>query len=310
MAIAVISDTHFGLPESTLSDPSKVDLLIQEIWHLSGGCDELILLGDIFDFWRARPERAVREARYFLKRIAEMGIGVRYVVGNHDHHLVVLKQEDDFMERAARGDLYPVYIPALCWSQTIDGLEMEMFYPTYQTTISNRAFLFTHGHHLDGVQVLSVRLMEKIRRLSGEELLPADLEMMMTYAYENIYRSAYIGEMVDLEDHLWRISSLLSWFKAGFLMSYRFTPVERQYGSILRFLSDRGLGWVDCFIYGDTHRAGIHQERGGPLAVNAGGLTAGSSSQGFPDTYLIIDEAGLAVRRMGSERPLLLCELL
>ena len=61
-------------------------------------------------------------------------------------------------------------------------------------------FLFTHGHHLDGIQTFTMQLVEKLRRLSGEEFLPADLEMMMTYAYESIYRSAYIGEMVSFEE--------------------------------------------------------------------------------------------------------------
>jgi len=60
-----------------------------------------------------------------------------------------------------------------------------------------------------------MQVMGGLRRLSGEELLPADLEMMMTYAYESIYRSAYIGEMVNLENCLWNFSGLLQWIMAG-----------------------------------------------------------------------------------------------
>ena len=62
MSAVIISDTHFGLDSSTLSDPSKVDRLMKEISVYGGGCDQVILLGDIFDFWRVRPENALRES--------------------------------------------------------------------------------------------------------------------------------------------------------------------------------------------------------------------------------------------------------
>jgi len=55
MASVIISDTHFGLGSSTLSDPAKVDQLMREISEFGNGCDEVVLLGDIFDFWRVRP---------------------------------------------------------------------------------------------------------------------------------------------------------------------------------------------------------------------------------------------------------------
>jgi len=313
MASVVISDTHFGLCSSTLNDPGKVDQLMQEISEWGNACDEVVLLGDIFDFWRVRPEKAVRDARYFLKRLADMDLKIRYVVGNHDHHLVVQNQEDEFMERVARGDLYPVYVPSLRWSQTINGLNIEMLYPTYQTRCCHRTVLFTHGHHLDGIQAFSMQVVEKLRRLSGEELLPADLEMMMTYVYESIYRSACIGEMVNFEDRIWKVSGLLQWFKAGIFRGQRFLPVKKQYESILKFLRDQNLGKVDCFVYGDTHRAGIYQRRGGPLAVNAGSFTReqekGSCLE-TPDTYLILNEEGLVLRQLGRTEPLYLCELL
>jgi UDP-2,3-diacylglucosamine pyrophosphatase LpxH len=313
MASVVISDTHFGLCSSTLNDPRKVDQLMQEISDWENVCDEVVLLGDIFDFWRVRPEKAVRDARYFLKSLSDMDLKIRYVVGNHDHHLVVQNQEGEFMERVARGDLYPVYVPSICWGQTINGLNIEMLYPTYQANFGHRTVLFAHGHHLGGIQAFSMQVVEKLRRLSGEELLPADLEMMMTYVYESIYRSAYIGEMVNFEDRIWKVSGLLQWFKAGIFRAQRFKPVERQYESILKFLRDQNLGKVDCFVYGDTHRAGIYQGMGGPLAVNAGSFThdqGKGSCLETPDTYLIITEEGLVMRQLGRTKPLYLCELL
>lgn len=313
MASLIISDTHFGLDSSTLRSQAKVDQLMREISEFASGCDEVVLLGDIFDFWRVRPENAVKGSIPLLKRLSQESLLIRYVVGNHDHHLVVQKQEAEFMERAARGDLYPVYIPSLRWRRTFCGLDMEMHYPSYQARCCHRAILFTHGHHLDGIQNITLQLVETLRKLSGEEFLPADLEMMMTYAYEGIYRSACIGEMVTFENSIWRASSLLQRFNAGVFSNQRRACVDGQYEAILKFIRERSLGKIDCFIYGDTHRAGIFQRKGGPLAVNAGCFTRepkNGSCLETPDTYLLLDEGGLAIRELGRKKPLFLCELL
>ncbi len=313
MSAVIISDTHFGLDSSTLSDPSKVDRLMKEISVYGGGCDQVILLGDIFDFWRVRPENALRESVPLLKRLGEEDLKIHYVVGNHDHHLVVQKQESDFMERTARGDLFPVYSPSLRWRQTINGLNIDMLYPTYRIRCCHRTVLFTHGHHLAGIHIFTMQMMERIRRLYGEELLPADLEMMMAYAYESIYRSSYIGEMVSFEERIWKASSLLQRITTGVFHDHHLASVEAQYEAIEGFIRDRNLGEIDCFIYGDTHRAGIFQRMGGPLAVNAGSFTRipGKGSRiETPDTYIILDEDGLALRQLGKAEPLFLCELL
>ena len=315
MASLIISDTHFGLDSSTLKSPAKVDQLMREIWEFEGGCDEVVLLGDIFDFWRVPPENAVRSSISLLKRLFQERLKIRYVVGNHDHHLVVQKQEAEFMERASRGDLFPIYYPSLRWRRTFCGLDIDMFYPAYRARCCQRTFLFTHGHHLDGIQNFTLQMVEKLRRLSGEESLPADLEMMMTYAYEGIYRSACIGEMVSFENSIWKASSLLQRFNAGVFSNQhqRHASVEGQYEAILKFIRERGLGKIDCFIYGDTHRAGIYQKKGGPLAVNTGCFireSENSSGLETPDTYMFMDEKGLAIRQLGRKRPLFLCELL
>jgi predicted phosphodiesterase len=313
MASLIISDTHFGLDSSTLNKPAKVDQLMREISEFEGGCDEVVLLGDIFDFWRVRPENAVRASIPFLKRLSQDNLKIRYVVGNHDHHLVVQKQEAEFMERAARGDLYPIYVPTLRWRLTFCDLDIEMLYPTYQARCGHRTFLFTHGHHLDGIQTFTLQLVEKLRRLSGEEFLPADLEMMMTYTYESIYRSACIEEVVFFEDSIWKASSLLQRFAVGIFSHQRSASVEGQYEAILKFIRDQNLGKIDCFIYGDTHRVGIFQRKGGPLAVNIGSFTrvqGNGSSLETNDTYLIMDEGGMTIRQLGRKKPLFLCELL
>ncbi|HNX09048.1 MAG TPA: metallophosphoesterase family protein [Methanothrix sp.] len=314
MASLIISDTHFGLDSSTLKNPKKVEQLMQEILEYHGDCDEVILLGDIFDLWRVRPEAAMSDSISFLKTLSGMDIPVRYVVGNHDHHLVVQKQDAELMERAARGDFEPVYIPTLRWHRRFAGIDVDMLYPTYRARCRRKTFLFTHGHHLDGIQTFTLQMVEALRRLSGIEPLPSDEEMMMTYAYESIYRSACIGEVVSFENSLWKASSLILRLNPSlYSHQQRSISVERQYGEIERFIRERELGKIDCFIYGDTHRTGIYQRRGGPLAVNTGCFIRDhddTSHLETPDTYLLLDDGDLTIRQLGRKTPLYLCELL
>jgi predicted phosphodiesterase len=303
-----LSDTHFGLNSSTLADKDKVDLLAWEIREYGHGCERVVLLGDIFDFWRARPEKAIRDSKYFFSKLIEMEMKASYVVGNHDHHLTIMYQESEFLERIARGDVYSVYSPNLKWSRTINGLSLDMRYPTCTVRCLNRSFLLTHGHHLDGVQAFTLQLVEKLRKLSGEELSPADLEMMMAYAYESIYRSSYIGEMAELEEKIWRVSSRFSKAKDEALKPFRPTPIESHYDSILKFIKGQHVGRVDCFIYGDTHKAGAYSREGGPLVVNIGSFTGENRSHGHRDvhdTYLVLSDDGLELRQLGRQNPLI-----
>jgi predicted phosphodiesterase len=304
-SILVLSDTHFGLGSSTLTNHKQVDCLIWEVWRYGKGCGEIVLLGDIFDLWQARPERAFRDSRYLFERLSDLDVKISYVVGNHDHHFAVMSQEMDFLGRVARGDIYSVYTPNLNWSQTLDGLNVDMYYPIYKASSSLHSYLFTHGHHLKGVQAFSIQLIEQLRKLSGEEISPADLEMMMAYAYEGMYRSSYIGEMVDFEQKLWKVSCIFNRMNNGIHRKY--PSVERQYDAILEFLRDQRVGKVDCFVYGDTHKAGIYRRDGGPMAVNAGSLTSerrNGSTEELPDTYIVIDDDCVTVRQLGREEPL------
>ncbi|MFB3765290.1 MAG: UDP-2,3-diacylglucosamine diphosphatase [Methanotrichaceae archaeon] len=298
----VISDTHFGLDSATLANSKKVDSLLSDMWRYGKGCDQIILLGDIFDFWKSTPEKAIRDSAYFFKRLSELDVQISYIVGNHDHHMAVMSQESEFLERIARGDAYPVYIPSMRWRQVINGLRITTFYPVYTISLFGRRILFTHGHHLNFMGDLYLRL-EKLRLLSGKEISPADMETMITCAYEGIYRSSYIGEIASLEERIWSASSALHRFKTDIFK--RSMPTDAQYDAIARFIKERQFGNVDLFIYGDTHRPGVSQ-RNGLVVVNTGSFMHdgnGSSGKCITDTYLVMDEDGFALRQLGKQKP-------
>jgi len=273
------------------------------MWRYGKGCDQIILLGDIFDFWKSSPEKAIRDSAYFFKKLSELEVRISYIVGNHDHHLAVMSQESEFLERIARGDAYPVYFPCMRWRQVINGLRINTFYPVYTANLSGRRVLFTHGHHLNVMGALYFQL-EKLRRLSGTEISPSDMETIITYAYEGIYRSSYIGEIARLEERIWSASSALHRFKTGIFK--KSLPTEAQYDAITRFIRERQLGSVDFFIYGDTHMPGVYR-RNGLIVVNTGSFLhdgAGLSEKGITDTYLVMDEDGFALRQLGRQEPI------
>src|SRR5437763_10315841 len=92
----VISDTHFGAwtGEDILSQPDTLALLEP---HLD--VDEVIFLGDMFDFLFASLRDAFRAADGLFDLLRERMQGKRFVflAGNHDHHLI-RREEEELLE--------------------------------------------------------------------------------------------------------------------------------------------------------------------------------------------------------------------
>jgi len=80
----VVSDVHLG---TELSDR---DRFIDFIDNLENDVDHLVLLGDIFDFWRRDPVGVLLENINVIQKLLslEPTINVSYVLGNHDFHLI------------------------------------------------------------------------------------------------------------------------------------------------------------------------------------------------------------------------------
>ena len=93
MRIAIISDTHFGDPMSTLVD-SQGELRpgpkYEDFKNAAGkDNDYLILLGDVLDFSIAKYQDAYKTAKFFFLQIQEDKIAreIIFVPGNHDSDL-------------------------------------------------------------------------------------------------------------------------------------------------------------------------------------------------------------------------------
>jgi len=78
----IMSDCHFGYERfNRLEFERFLDRLQRE-----GDVTRLVLLGDVFDLWRADPVNSISFAYGYLERLQKLGVETHYVVGNHDYH--------------------------------------------------------------------------------------------------------------------------------------------------------------------------------------------------------------------------------
>lgn len=152
MRALVISDTHFGAwtGEDLLRKEENLELLAP---HLD--VDELIMLGDLFDFLFASLPEGFEAAGGLLALLREKLQGKRlvFVAGNHDHHLVARRSESllelqlatgkpaERLEHAIREtDAFSRFL-----EQRLEGVELDYRYPVY----TFGGVLCAHGHYLD-----------------------------------------------------------------------------------------------------------------------------------------------------------------
>ncbi len=84
--IYFISDVHLGFYKRD-KDYVREDLLLRFLDTISGDCEKLFILGDLFDYWFEYKHVV---PRYFyqtltaLKNMRLKGIDIEYLMGNHD----------------------------------------------------------------------------------------------------------------------------------------------------------------------------------------------------------------------------------
>ena len=157
MRALVISDTHFGA--WTGRDLLREEFFLERLAPQLEGIDELIFLGDLFDFLFGSVGEAVDASDGLLRLIAESMAGKRlvFLAGNHDHHLVHRDSENRLEAQLAAGRSPlvtgepadsaapgPGYFRSFL-ARRLPGVEVEIAYPTY----SFAGVLCTHGHYLD-----------------------------------------------------------------------------------------------------------------------------------------------------------------
>jgi UDP-2,3-diacylglucosamine pyrophosphatase LpxH len=216
----VISDTHFGA--WTGRDLLREEFFLERLAPQLEGIDELIFLGDLFDFLFGSVADAVESADGLLALIAANMKGKRlvFLAGNHDHHLVHRDAENRLEAVLAGGgepheDGTPPSAPTgpaffqSFLERRLPGIEVEIAYPTY----SFAGVLCTHGHYLDpharlagsrGSQLLTRTLWAIASGGPEEPKQIEDYESIITLLTEWLYIAAQMPHGTHAQQNVFR----------------------------------------------------------------------------------------------------------
>ena len=84
--IVAISDVHIGAPNGNIG--AFVAFLNDVLMRRdTDNITDLVLCGDILDFWRCDVTDMILESEHIINRLiylADRGIDIHYIAGNHD----------------------------------------------------------------------------------------------------------------------------------------------------------------------------------------------------------------------------------
>jgi predicted phosphodiesterase len=324
--IVVVSDCHFGSRTSTLTLSDVAVSFLQELRGL-GEIGEVILLGDLFDFWSATPDTAFLAAESFLNEISRIGARIVYVIGNHDHHAFISCLEDRFLQDAARGNIMPmdythesIFERGFLKGLVSSGTVYQVQYPRYWKTIQGKAFLFTHGHHLDPIGLPNLESVPRrfLRRIESKPIFlwdfrrAEDFEKELADSYEAAYRKAVMGEFITSEKGLRKFVGGAVNICSHMGLTHGPVPVQNEYQRILRLVESLNKK-VSCFVYGHTHIPGAYRTDR-LYGVNSGCWLKEPEPNRWqklrskifkerPNTYLTIDDK-ITLRELGQPTPI------
>lgn len=93
--IIAVSDIHLG---TTFSQEEAFERFLDEV--IDETVEHVVLVGDILDMWRRDPSALLLEYGNILEKLRDLQTEERkihYIVGNHDYHLIKLK--DSILDR-------------------------------------------------------------------------------------------------------------------------------------------------------------------------------------------------------------------
>lgn len=285
----VISDLHFGDVHGLLVDERAIRDLSEAISGM-GRVDELVLLGDVFDFWQSPFAEAVAQAKDCMAALfALQNVGrIVYLVGNHDHHVFRMWHESEATTRLMAGDLEPppLAIPLSPGGPVFEPLKpagsaVPLFtaYPAYRARVRGKVVLLTHGHVLGFFERslwapsqsrVSSLVMNKPGRLDLD-----DMERFMAPFYEMTALSTQVPRVVEDRHWLYRLAEKTSRFwdvsSDTRTSTYRGNPIEKCAVEIEALLDHFCEDAPDYFVYGHTHKPGVLRlPLSGTTAVNSG----------------------------------------
>jgi UDP-2,3-diacylglucosamine pyrophosphatase LpxH len=247
----VISDTHLGAwtGEDLLSQERHLERLAPQL----EGIDELVILGDLFDFLFGTLRGCFDAADGLVDLIAAKLAGKKLVfsAGNHDHHLVHSAHQDlEEMSIASGrpaeelgGEVAERQYFSTFLRRRLPAVEVEFAYPTYRFA----GVLLTHGHYLDpharlagsrGSRLLTHALWSIAAGGPEDPRTEADYESVITLLTEWLYVAAQTAHGTEAQRSVFRAGN-----RAGKIAAALGLPLRgaKQLAAALRGRSDEGI---------------------------------------------------------------------
>ena len=242
--IFVISDLHMGdggpRDNFAVGDKEKqLNLFLDFVKKKNG---ELIIVGDLFEFWQASLGKVLVKRRNSIDRLGDMG--ATFVVGNHDADLEALIGSDILAHRFFK--------------------KMSI---RFDRKIGGKKFMFMHGHEVDPYNRGDVPGLGRIVAIFAG-------------ICEDINRSPVLGTGEPVENWLLKrfkiLEKMYNWMRrkwervvAGFKgfiaggRKRRLTPAQspkRAKEMLGRYRKDRAEGGYNIAIVGHTHKVGRFED--------------------------------------------------
>lgn len=132
------SDVHLGLQDK-VQEKLKEQRLLKFLTHVEEHGDQLFIMGDLFDYWFEYKYVIPRGYHHILSKLATMaenGITIRYIAGNHDFWLK---------------DYFP------------NDLGIEVFTEPFGISLHGKRFYLHHGDGL-ALHDTGYRILKKVLR--------------------------------------------------------------------------------------------------------------------------------------------------
>ncbi len=257
--VFIISDLHIGDggPRDNFGCPGseRPDRLTAFLDHVEAAGGELIILGDLLEFWQAPVGDVIAHNRELLDRLGRMG--AVYILGNHD---------SDLAGFVGTGLLRHDFFDAMLDVTPKPGRPGAS--PPYERRIGGKTFRLMHGHEVDPFnaspapswgRILSIfaGIFEEHNgspRLAGGKLIESRLEWL---------GERLLGVWHWLTTWLWRMRGGSS------APGRQLTPAQkpsRAAEMLRRYRAHHERGHYDVLVVGHTH----HPGRLGDWYLNAG----------------------------------------
>lgn len=234
--VLFVSDSHFHL----VPDQAEADRLARflEFLEFAGGADQLVLLGDIFDFWFDYPHfrlKGYESLLTALDQLQQKGTEIHFVGGNHDIWATGYFQQRYGCRPLRAASILPFGSRRVLLDHGDGLLKFDLAYSTFRALVRTRlGIILAKSLHPELLFGLSTWLSGHSRGATRDEA--SELERLARRWFERhqqppwdlmIMGHVHHGFLLEREGH--QMAALAGWFDPlsyGLLQNGRFRLLD------------------------------------------------------------------------------------